>query len=48
VEVSLPGEAIRLAPEYDPVAGLGVEYEERLEGYYGRAPFGSRRVVARA
>jgi len=43
VEVSLPSEAIRLAPQYDSALGLGPEHEERLEGYYGRAPFGSRR-----
>lgn len=43
VEVSLPTEAIRLAPQYDSAVGLGPEHEERLEGYYGRAPFGSRR-----
>jgi hypothetical protein len=47
VEVSLPAEAIRLAPEYDAAVGLGPDYEERIEGYYGRAPFGSRRAVAK-
>jgi hypothetical protein len=45
VEVSLPAEAIRLAPEYDSTVGLPHEYEERLDGYYGPAPFGSRRTV---
>ena len=48
VEVSLPAEVIRLAPEYDPAVGLGHQYEERLEGYYGPAPFGARRTVLKA
>ena len=48
VEVSLPAEAIRLAPEYDSAVGLGRESEERLDGYYGPAPFGSRRTVLKA
>ena len=41
-------EVIRLAPEYDPAVGLGHQYEERLEGYYGPAPFGARRTVLKA
>ena len=48
VEVSLPAEVIRLAPEYDSAVGLPHQYEERLEGYYGPAPFGPRRAVLRA
>jgi hypothetical protein len=48
VEVSLPAEAIRLAPQYDPAVGLGHAYQERLDGYYGRAPFGSGRAVVKA
>ena len=47
VEVSLPAEAIRLAPGYDPAIGLGPAHEERLEGYYGRAPFGAPRAMAK-
>jgi hypothetical protein len=48
VEVSLPAEAIRLAPQYDAAVGLGHAYRERLEGYYGRAPFGSGRAAVKA
>ncbi|HYB71235.1 MAG TPA: PRC-barrel domain-containing protein [Candidatus Bathyarchaeia archaeon] len=39
VEVSLPMEPIRLAPEYDHVASVGPDYEARLARYYGPAPF---------
>ena len=48
VEVSLPAEVIRLAPEYDTAVGVGPQYEERLEGYYGPAPFGARRTALKA
>jgi len=39
VDVSLPGEAIRLAPEYDRVSGISATQEARLARYYGPPPF---------
>ncbi|MGH7366764.1 MAG: PRC-barrel domain-containing protein [Candidatus Rokuibacteriota bacterium] len=39
VEVSLPAEAIRLAPTYDRTAGVSREHEARLGRYYGPPPF---------
>lgn len=39
VEVSLPEEAIRLAPVYDRAAGVSAEHETRLVRYYGPPPF---------
>jgi hypothetical protein len=41
VEVGLPMEPIRLAPEYDHAAGIGPDYKARLARYYGPAPFNS-------
>ncbi|MGH7384649.1 MAG: PRC-barrel domain-containing protein [Candidatus Rokuibacteriota bacterium] len=39
VQVSLPVEAIRLAPTYDRAAGISPEHEARLRRYYGPPPF---------
>jgi uncharacterized protein YrrD len=39
VTVSLPAEAIRLAPNYDRAAGLSPTQEARLACYYGLPPF---------
>ena len=39
LDVSLPAETIRLAPEYDRASGLSPEQETRLTRYYGPAPF---------
>ena len=36
VYVNLPREAIKNSPEYDPLALINREYEERLYGHYGR------------
>ena len=41
IEVSLPAEAVRLAPEFVAGADVSDEYWERLDRYYGPAPFPS-------
>jgi len=41
IEVSLPAEAVRLAPEFVSGADVSHEYWERLDRYYGPAPFRS-------
>jgi hypothetical protein len=41
IQVSLPAEAIRLAPTYDWTAGVSPEHEARLGRYYGPPPFAS-------
>lgn len=41
IKVSLPAEAIRLAPTYDRATGVSPEHEARLGRYYGRPPFAS-------
>lgn len=41
ITVSLPAEAIRLAPAYDRATGVSPEHEVRLGRYYGRPPFAS-------
>ncbi|HSB41409.1 MAG TPA: PRC-barrel domain-containing protein [Methylomirabilota bacterium] len=38
LDVSLPAEAIRLAPAYDRGSGLSPEHEARVLGYYGPPP----------
>jgi len=40
IEVSLPAEAIRLAPEYDQSGSIDPQHEARLRRYYGLPPFG--------
>lgn len=39
IHVSLPAEAIRLAPTHDRAAGVSPEHEARLGRYYGPPPF---------
>ena len=39
VEVSLPGEAVRLAPTHDPTVGVSPDQEARLGRYYGPPRF---------
>jgi len=39
VDVSLPAEAIRLAPEYDRTSGVSPTQEARVTRYYGSPPF---------
>ena len=41
IQVSLPAEAIRLAPTYDRTTGVSPEHEARLGRYYGPPPFAS-------
>lgn len=41
VEMSLPAEAIRLAPDYDRASGVSPEHEARVGRYYGPPPFTS-------
>lgn len=41
IQVSLPAEAIRLAPTHDRTTGVSPEHEARLGRYYGPPPFTS-------
>jgi len=47
IEVSLPAEAIRLAPTHDRAVPVSPEHEARLGRYYGSPPFASANGQAR-
>jgi sporulation protein YlmC with PRC-barrel domain len=47
IEVSLPAEAIRLAPTHDRTVPVSGEHEARLGRYYGSPPFASVKGHAR-
>jgi sporulation protein YlmC with PRC-barrel domain len=46
VDVDLPRDAVRNAPEFDPHESLARDYEQRLHGHYGRAGYWDREVEA--